>query len=135
MVFSRRFPSIPFPPRWLLSIAVLPMLLDVGLGVLNFHESTLVTRALTGGAFGLVVAYFIFPGFLSAFCSHLKDESLRFSLVETIRILPFRRNSGKTVLSPKKFPTGVPERDTFETVDSRASPFLGDSQGQRSRTG
>ncbi|MFQ5797764.1 MAG: DUF2085 domain-containing protein [Bacteroidota bacterium] len=62
-----RLPAMPFPPRWILFAAVLPMFLDVGLAVFDLHESTLWTRALSGGVFGLIVSYFILPGFLAAF--------------------------------------------------------------------
>lgn len=63
----RRLRAMPFPPRWILFAAVLPMLLDVGLAVFDLHESTLWTRGLSGGVFGLIVSYFILPGFLAAF--------------------------------------------------------------------
>ncbi|MEE9225092.1 MAG: DUF2085 domain-containing protein [Bacteroidota bacterium] len=65
-IFRRR-PAMPFPPRWILFAAVLPMVLDVGLAVFNLHESALWTRALSGGVFGLIVSYFILAGFLAAF--------------------------------------------------------------------
>ena len=74
MLFFSRFPAIPSPPRWVLLIAVLPIFLDVGLSVLNIHESTLWTRALSGGAFGSSVSYFILPGLLAAFWSNPKNS-------------------------------------------------------------
>jgi len=69
MLFVRRFPSIPFPPRWVLLVSTFPMLLDVGLAFLNIHESSLWTMGISGGLFGLTVAYFIYPGFREAICS------------------------------------------------------------------
>lgn len=66
----RGFPSIPYPPRWILFVSVVPMVLDIGFSMLDLHESTLWTRALSGGVFGLIISYFILPGFLTALCSN-----------------------------------------------------------------
>ncbi|MBI5470929.1 MAG: DUF2085 domain-containing protein [Ignavibacteriae bacterium] len=49
------------PPRFILFSALLPMVIDVGLDMLGLHESTFVTRSLTGALFGCVVVFFVVP--------------------------------------------------------------------------
>ncbi|MEO8166843.1 MAG: DUF2085 domain-containing protein, partial [bacterium] len=63
-VRSLTTPAIPHR-NWLL-LSLLPMLIDVGLEVLNLHDSTFATRTLTGSAFGAVVALYILPAAIEA---------------------------------------------------------------------
>jgi uncharacterized membrane protein len=47
--------------RWVLALALAPMLVDVFVDVLGVHESTMFTRAITGGWFGLLAPLSIVP--------------------------------------------------------------------------
>jgi uncharacterized membrane protein len=49
------------PTRGILVAALLPMLIDVGLDLLGIHESTFVTRTMTGIIFGVVIPFFVLP--------------------------------------------------------------------------
>jgi uncharacterized membrane protein len=49
------------PSRTVLLIAVTPMLLDVALDIIGLHETTMVTRLITGGIFGVLVPYVVMP--------------------------------------------------------------------------
>lgn len=51
--------------RWLV-LAALPMLLDVAAGVAGFHESTLVSRSVTGALIGMVLPFYIIPAAVEA---------------------------------------------------------------------
>jgi uncharacterized membrane protein len=48
--------------RVLAAIAVLPMLLDLGLGMAGMHDVTNASRAITGGWFGLLIPFLVIPG-------------------------------------------------------------------------
>ena len=52
------------PSRGWIIIAVGPMLLDVLLTLSGLHESTLVTRTLTGALFGLIMPFYLLPPLL-----------------------------------------------------------------------
>ncbi len=47
--------------RAVLLLSVVPMLLDVLLDVIGIHQSTILTRCMSGGIFGLIVPYTIVP--------------------------------------------------------------------------
>jgi uncharacterized membrane protein len=49
------------PHRAVLIVALFPMVIDVGLDFFGIHESTFVTRTLSGVLFGCVVPLFILP--------------------------------------------------------------------------
>jgi uncharacterized membrane protein len=49
------------PPRWILVLALLPMVLDAVPGMFGLHDITVTTRLLTGAMFGLVVPFFVIP--------------------------------------------------------------------------
>ena len=59
-----------FSDRTWLVISVIPMLLDVLLGILGLHEMTLVSRILTGSFFGLISGPILTPIFIQA-CNEL----------------------------------------------------------------
>jgi len=65
---------IQSPRRLLLSI--LPILLDVGLSELGVHESTLVTRVMSGVIFGIALPFILIPPAEEA----LKELRLKLSL-------------------------------------------------------
>lgn len=44
------------------AIAVLPMLLDIGFGMTGAHAVTNISRAITGGWFGLLIPFLVIPG-------------------------------------------------------------------------
>jgi uncharacterized membrane protein len=50
------------PGRIFLAAAAFPMLVDVASGMLGLYEVTNVSRALTGGWFGLLSPYLVIPG-------------------------------------------------------------------------
>lgn len=55
-----------YPPKVLWIVAAGPMLLDVASGMLGIHDSSLVTRLVTGGLFGTVSALILTPILLEA---------------------------------------------------------------------
>lgn len=57
----RRLEDTTQPPRWILLGALLPMALDVAVGLLGLHEVTLASRLATGALAGGVLAPFVFP--------------------------------------------------------------------------
>lgn len=69
----RRVDSVSLPPRWLIAAIVLPMVLDVAGGMLGLHEVTMLTRLLTGGLFGGVIAWFALPIVVEA-CSRVQSS-------------------------------------------------------------
>ena len=64
--FARDLREDRFPPPWILIIAVTPMVIDFAGGVLGLFANGFLSRSLTGGLFGAVVAFYITPGFVSA---------------------------------------------------------------------
>jgi uncharacterized membrane protein len=59
--FIRRLGNASVPPRPWIVLAIGPMILDVMFSLVGFHASTLLTRAVSGGLFGLVIPFFIVP--------------------------------------------------------------------------
>ncbi len=55
-----------FPRRKWLILSSIPMLFDVGGELAGFRMSTFLSRAATGFLFGVAVAFYILPGFISA---------------------------------------------------------------------
>ncbi len=51
--------------RWWIA-AALPMVVDVTLGVTGLHESSIATRLVSGGAFGIIAAFILVPLFQEA---------------------------------------------------------------------
>lgn len=49
------------PPRWILVLALLPMVLDAVAGMAGLHDITITARLLTGAIFGFVVPFFVIP--------------------------------------------------------------------------
>jgi uncharacterized membrane protein len=64
--FIRRGCPTELPPRGLLIVALVPMVLDVGLGLTGMHESGFATRAISGSIAGIVLSFFILPAALGA---------------------------------------------------------------------
>lgn len=64
--FLRRLDTAATPPRWILAAALVPMLLDVGAGLLGIYITTFETRAVTGAIFGLVIPFFVLPAAVEA---------------------------------------------------------------------
>ncbi|MGH9841546.1 MAG: DUF2085 domain-containing protein [Blastocatellia bacterium] len=56
-----------FPPRWILLIAAIPIAMDFLLGYSGLWANTFLSRTATGSLLGVVLAFFILPGFVSAF--------------------------------------------------------------------
>ena len=59
--------SNPIVPHrnWLL-LTLLPMLIDVSLEFFNLHNSTFVTRTITGAVFGGIVPFYVLPAAIEA---------------------------------------------------------------------
>lgn len=74
--FFKSLGDVRIPGRALLFAAMLPMLVDVGLSVLNIHESSLVTRAITGSVFGIVMPFIILPVGIEAVQQLLKQPTI-----------------------------------------------------------
>ncbi len=51
--------------RWL-AVAVAPMVVDVALSLLNIHQSTSLTRFLTGSFFGIIAVFIVVPTIVDA---------------------------------------------------------------------
>ena len=54
------------PSRTMLVVALVPMLIDVVLGIAGLHDATIGTRLITGAIFGLLVPYVVMPVLLGA---------------------------------------------------------------------
>jgi uncharacterized membrane protein len=54
------------PSRTTLALALVPMLIDVVLGMLGVSESTMITRLVTGAWFGLMLPFVVLPVYLGA---------------------------------------------------------------------
>jgi uncharacterized membrane protein len=59
----------------LMALAVVPMIADVGCDLVNIHASTITTRLITGGIFGVGAALFLVPLLVEA-CSELTTERI-----------------------------------------------------------
>jgi uncharacterized membrane protein len=66
----RRIDNPVMPPRWLLLVALLPMLADVIPGMIGIHEVSILTRVITGGIFGLVLPFVILPAAIEGVCQY-----------------------------------------------------------------
>jgi len=62
----RRIDRLVYPPRWIVALAVLPMLLDVIAGWTGLHTVTATTRVYSGAFFGLVIPFVILPALIEA---------------------------------------------------------------------
>lgn len=74
--FVRTSPQVS--PRIILGVALAPMLVDVGLGMSGLHVINNVSRAATGGFFGLLIPLVVLPpaleGALSFFPHPVTDH-------------------------------------------------------------
>ena len=66
--------------RWLVIVAF-PMLLDVAAAFLGIHESSLVTRSITGALFGFVLPFYCLPVALDA----VGNRSLLHAFLPSVR--------------------------------------------------
>lgn len=64
--FLRDLREDRFPPRWILIGAAIPTAIDFTGGILGLFANTFLSRALTGILFGMVAAFYITPGLVSA---------------------------------------------------------------------
>lgn len=62
----RNLKTPDLPPRWVMVVAVLPMLVDAAWIGPQFYEVTLVTRSLTGSLFGIILPFVLLPVALQA---------------------------------------------------------------------
>lgn len=63
----QRLGSPLLPKRWWLSVAVVPMLIDVTLNITGIYPSTMETRAVTGIFFGAILPLYLVPPLLEGF--------------------------------------------------------------------
>ncbi|HCA81378.1 MAG TPA: hypothetical protein DEP53_16740 [Bacteroidetes bacterium] len=71
----RRLSEQSLPSRFWIVVAIGPMVVDVTLNFLGLHGSTLLTRAVSGGLFGLIVPWYIIPVLVEA-VSQLRSQLL-----------------------------------------------------------
>jgi uncharacterized membrane protein len=55
-----------YPPRWLVGVAVLPMVTDVILGWTGIHGVSAGSRLMTGGVFGVIAPFVVLPALIDA---------------------------------------------------------------------
>jgi len=55
-----------YPPRWIIALAVLPMLADVIAGWTSLHTVSGTTRLFTGAFFGLIIPFVVLPALIEA---------------------------------------------------------------------
>lgn len=63
------------PPRPVLIVAAVPVLLDVALTLFNVHEGSTITRVLSGSMFGVVAPFYIIPAATEAIHQFLPDHT------------------------------------------------------------
>jgi len=73
--FFRKLRSPAFPKNHWIALAVLPMLIDVAANFVGIHDSSLLTRAITGLLFGLILPFYIIPPLLEGI-AQLRDQQL-----------------------------------------------------------
>lgn len=71
----RNIQAPAFPKRHWIAFAILPMLIDVFMNFMGIHESTLLTRAITGLLFGLILPFYVIPPLLEGI-AQLRDQHL-----------------------------------------------------------
>lgn len=71
----RKLDDRQVPSRMWILLAIIPMVIDVVLNFLGAHTSTLFTRAVSGGLFGLILPFFIVPVLIEA-VSQLRGQLL-----------------------------------------------------------
>lgn len=59
--FLRRIEEPTIPPRMLLLVSALPMIVDAMTGMVGLHVITMESRLMTGAAFGCILPFFILP--------------------------------------------------------------------------
>lgn len=64
-----------YPGRQWIALAILPMAIDAFLNLTGIHGSTLLTRAITGLLFGLILPYYLLPPLLEGI-AQLRDHHL-----------------------------------------------------------
>jgi uncharacterized membrane protein len=57
----RRVDHPDVPPKWVIALALAPMLVDVAGGILGLTVTTNATRLVTGSVFGLLMPFVIIP--------------------------------------------------------------------------
>jgi uncharacterized membrane protein len=71
--FIRNLCNQTFPDRKWIILSAIPMLIDHLGGYAGLLTNTFLSRTATGLLFGIVVAFYILPGFISA-CSYWLDQ-------------------------------------------------------------
>jgi uncharacterized membrane protein len=73
--FFQKLQAPAFPKKHWIALAILPMVIDVFLNFLGIQESTLLTRAITGLLFGLILPFYLVPPLLEGIVQ-LRDQHL-----------------------------------------------------------
>ncbi len=73
--FFKNLRAPALPGRHWIALAILPMVIDVTLNFAGIHGSTLLTRAITGLTFGLVLPFYLIPPLLEGIVQ-LRDQFL-----------------------------------------------------------
>lgn len=71
--FLRRFETQALPHRAWIVLALAPMALDVAFSVVGIHDSSLLTRSLSGAMFGLILPFYLTPVLTEA-VAQLRDQ-------------------------------------------------------------
>ena len=76
--FTRKITNTTLPSIWFLVSACVVMVLDVGMDILDVMKNTYVTRSIAGAVLGLVLSFYLIPGFINfayEVTSFLKNDS------------------------------------------------------------
>ncbi len=70
--FLRRIEAPMLPPRMLLLVSALPMIVDAITGIVGLHVITMESRLITGAVFGCILPFFILPVLIEGVASPSK---------------------------------------------------------------
>ncbi len=76
--FTRKITNVKLPSIWFLVAACIVMVADVSLDLMDVLKNTYLTRSISGGVLGFVLAFYIIPGFINftfEVASFLKNDS------------------------------------------------------------
>ena len=73
--FFQQLHAPAFPKRHWIALAVFPMLIDVLTNFAGIHDSTLLTRAITGSLFGIILPFYLIPPLLEGI-AQLRDQHI-----------------------------------------------------------
>lgn len=72
---TQRLSAPSMPKRRWIALAILPMVVDVLLSLTGIHESTMLTKTVTGALFGSILPFYLVPPLLEGI-AQLRDQYL-----------------------------------------------------------